>query len=85
YDRTHLADWWAETRVIQFVPRVRPAKIRWFVGLFFVLMYSYEGLSYSSAVLNQIDWRNHQVDLRALTDIGGFGDIQFDDFDDYDF
>ena len=85
YDRTHLADWMAETRVIQFVPRVRRAKVRWIVGLIFVLMYSYEGLGYSSAVLNQIDWRNHQVDLRALADLGGFADIQIDDFDEYDF
>ncbi|MFM6927056.1 MAG: RDD family protein [Bdellovibrio sp.] len=84
YDRTHLADWLAETRVIQFVPRVRRAKVRWIWGLFFVLMYSYEGLNYSSAVLNEIDWGNHQVDLRALVDVGGFADIQFEDFDDYD-
>lgn len=85
YDRTHLADWMAETRVVQFVPRVRRARVRWVLGLLFVLMYSYEGLGYSSAVLNQIDWRNHQVDLRALADIAGFADIQFDDFEEYDF
>lgn len=85
YDRTHLGDWMAETRVIQFVPRVRRAKLRWVLGTIFVLMYAYEGLTYSAAVLSQIDWGNRQVDLRALTDIAGFEEIQFDDFDDYDY
>lgn len=85
YDRTHLADWLAETRVIQFVPRARRAKLRWILGTVFVIMYAYEGLTYSSSVLNQIDWKNHQVDLRALTDIAGFEEIQFEDFEDYDY
>lgn len=65
YDRTHLADWVAETRVVQNSKRESAPKIRWFVGLILVVAYAYEGLVSSSAVINSIDWVNLQVELRS--------------------
>lgn len=65
YDRTHLADWVAETRVVQNSKRESVPKIRWFLGVVFIIFYAYEGLVSSSAVINSIDWVNLQVELRS--------------------
>ncbi len=80
YDRTHLSDWVAETRVVQFKPRNARAGIRWVLGLFLVVSYSYEGLIYACNVLNEINWQTGKGDLRALLTAGGMdmGDMQFD-------
>lgn len=69
YDRTHLADWIAETRVIQTVKRAEAPTIRWFVGFILVISYAYEGLVSSSAVINSIDWGNLQVELRSALSV----------------
>ncbi|WP_291516217.1 RDD family protein [Bdellovibrio sp. ArHS] len=66
YDRTHLADWVAETRVVQFKPRVTRAQIRWITGSLLVFLYVYEGLVSSAAVLRVMDWQNKRVDLRDI-------------------
>lgn len=69
YDRTHLCDWVAETRVVQSTPRPRRAQLRPFVGALFVCLYISEGLSSAAAVIKQIDWKAHQVDVRAILNI----------------
>lgn len=66
YDRTHLCDWIAETRVVQFKPRASHARVRWFLGSIFILSHTYEGLSSASHAIRQINWQEGQVDLRAL-------------------
>ncbi|UYL07956.1 RDD family protein [Bdellovibrio sp. SKB1291214] len=78
YDRTHLSDWVAETRVIQFKPRNTRTRIRWIVGSFFVLSYAYEGMVYASAVLNQINWQTGKADLRELLMSNGMDNMEFD-------
>ncbi|MGZ3768909.1 MAG: RDD family protein [Bdellovibrio sp.] len=70
YDRTHLADWIAETRVVQGTPRPTRTKIRWFIGSILILMNFSEGLRSSSHILSVIDWSSGQVELRALLDSG---------------
>ena len=69
FDRTHLADWVAETRVVQSSKRENAPTIRWFVGLILVVSYAYEGLVSSSAVINSIDWVNLQVELRSALSV----------------
>lgn len=66
YDRTHLADWVAETRVVQFKPRSSRANVRWVTGSLLIFLYVYEGLVSSAAVLRVVDWQNKQVDLRDI-------------------
>lgn len=66
YDRTHLADWIAETRVVQFALRPTPTKIRWFLGSILVLVNILEGVQSSSRMLRVIDWGKGQVELREL-------------------
>lgn len=75
YDRTHLVDWVAETRVIQNVKRGEAPTIRWFLGFIFVISYAYEGLISSSAVLNTIDWGNLQVELRSALSVNEMFEI----------
>ncbi|WP_255489937.1 RDD family protein [Bdellovibrio sp. KM01] len=83
YDRTHLSDWVAETRVVQFQPRSTRAGIRWVLGFFLVLSYSYEGLHYAAGILNEINWQEGKADLRDLLVVGGMDDMQLDfDMDD---
>ncbi|HWU43255.1 MAG TPA: RDD family protein [Bdellovibrio sp.] len=82
YDRTHLADWVAETRVIQFTPRIRRPRVRWIVGTVLLFSYLYQGLIYSTNVLNQIDWENKRVELRSLLNVDEMIDFQFGDEED---
>lgn len=79
YDRTHLADWVAETRVIQFKPRAERPKIRWIIGSLLFVSYLFEGLNYSMAVLQQIDWKNHKVELRSVLQSTDMVDFDFGD------
>lgn len=80
YDRTHLADWVAETRVVQGTPRMTRARVRWFLGTLLVLGHVYEGLVSSSSILQSIDWSHGQVELRSLIEIDSLEDVM----DDYD-
>lgn len=70
YDRTHVSDWVAETRVIQNEPRKSLPKVRWIVGTFFILIYLYEGMISASAVINAIDWSAGRVNVRQLLELG---------------
>lgn len=83
YDRTHLADWIAETRVVQSTPRFTRASVRPFLGILFVLMNGFEGLSSARSVLDSIRWEEGMVDLRSLVDVEDFEGLgEFDDFED---
>ena len=66
YDRTHICDWIAETRVVQFKPRAGRTRIRWVLGSLFILSHGYEGLRSASHTIQQINWEEGKVDLRAL-------------------
>lgn len=74
YDRTHLADWIAETRVVQLSPRHSKTKIRWVLGSIIVLANVFEGVSSSSRILSLIDWEKGQVELRSLLNVDSFED-----------
>ncbi len=75
YDRTHLADWVAETRVVQFHPRITRAKIRWILGSLLLIFYVYDGIITSKEILKQIDWAHRQVELRSLFDVDSMSDM----------
>lgn len=71
YDRTHLADWVANTRVVQSKPRNKRTKVRWIVGSFLVISCAYDGWLSASNIFNSIDWEYQEVDLRSA--------LQYDD------
>lgn len=75
YDRTHVADWFAETRVVQFVPRSSRAKLRWFLGSVLVLIYFSEGMTSARHMLQAVDLENQQVNLRSLVEVDGMADL----------
>ncbi|WP_295905815.1 RDD family protein [uncultured Bdellovibrio sp.] len=81
YDRTHVADWVAETRVVQFVPRRKRAGLRWFLGSLLIIFYIYDGLHSAKNLIHVIDWQNRQVDLRALVDSDSLSGVM-EDYDD---
>jgi uncharacterized RDD family membrane protein YckC len=66
YDRTHLADWVAETRVVQATPRRSRTNIRWLLGSLCIVMYTYEGINSAINVFDNIDWEYHDADLRGI-------------------
>ncbi|MGZ3772195.1 MAG: RDD family protein [Pseudobdellovibrionaceae bacterium] len=70
YDRTHIADWVAETRVVQVIPRLKRTKIRWFLGTLFVAVNLVEGVSSAAKMLSAVDWNKGQVELRSLLNVG---------------
>ncbi|WP_413584261.1 RDD family protein [Bdellovibrio sp. HCB274] len=78
YDRTHLSDWVAETRVVQFSPRPNRPTIRRVVGTLLILSYAYEGMLFSSRVINEINWNTGKADLRALVQISDMEDVSMD-------
>lgn len=78
YDRTHAVDWVAETRVVQFTPRVTRTRIRWFLGSLLVVVNVYEGLVSARGILNAIDWESGQVELRSLMDVESLDDMMED-------
>jgi uncharacterized RDD family membrane protein YckC len=81
YDRTHAVDWVAETRVIQFTPRLTRAKLRPVLGSLLIILYVYEGLLSAKGVLQKVDWENGQVELRSLMDFESLEDAM----DEYDY
>ncbi|MFZ4403503.1 MAG: RDD family protein [Pseudobdellovibrionaceae bacterium] len=54
YDRTHVIDWLAETRVVQDHARSQKPKLRIFLGLFLVWIFLSEGLEQSPDFIRQI-------------------------------
>lgn len=78
YDRTHLCDWVAETRVVQGKPRPRKAQIRWILGTLVVLLYVYEGMVSAEMVLKSIKWSEGQADLREVFDLQDYVDVSFE-------
>lgn len=79
YDRTHLCDWAAETRVVQGSPRATRARVRWILGLVFVWLYAYEGLVSARMILNSVDWSNREANLRAVFDLQDYVDVTFEE------
>ncbi|UXR63688.1 RDD family protein [Bdellovibrio bacteriovorus] len=78
YDRTHLCDWIAETRVVQGTPRPKKAQIRWILGTLVVLLYVYEGMVSARMILKSIDWQERQADLREVFDLQDYVDVSFE-------
>lgn len=68
YDRTHLVDWIAETRVVQNTPRRERPQIRWILGSLFVVYFCIEGWSAASQVMRAVDWSEKEVNLSELQD-----------------
>lgn len=61
YDRTHLADWLAGTRVASDHRRARHAKLRWISGGVFVIVFFFAGLESSGRLLASLEWDQNWV------------------------
>jgi len=68
YDRTHLADWVAGTRVVQAFSRPQRPKKRWLLGIFFVLMFGLEGWVNAISILQQVDWQRGVIGIELPTE-----------------
>lgn len=68
YDRTHLSDWVAETRVVQNKTRSERPRIRWVVGFLLITMYAWQGIGRAAVLVKHIDWAEKRVDV-----VGAFG------------
>jgi uncharacterized RDD family membrane protein YckC len=75
YDRTHVADWVARTRVVQSKPRATRTRVRWVLGLLLIAMYGVEGLKSASYALRNVDWEGHRIELRDYLNLP---EIDFD-------
>ena len=77
YDRTHLADWLVETRVVQMAPRVHKAKMRWLVGSIFVVFYGWQGIEQATLFLKNAKIESGQVSLRGVyQSLSGGADLE---------
>lgn len=61
YDRTHLADWLAGTRVISERPRFEQPRLRWILGGCLVVVFFFAGLESSGRMLATLEWTNGWV------------------------
>lgn len=61
YDRTHLADWLAGTRVVSLRPRPKRAVLHPWWGIFLVIFFIETGLSSAAIFWSQLDWSSEGV------------------------
>lgn len=66
YDRRHLADWLAETRVVQSTPRLVPPRIRWIVGPLLIWFLAQSGLENSRHFLRRLELNNGVIHLQIM-------------------
>lgn len=66
YDRTHVADWIAETRVVQSSPRAARPKIRWIIGSILLIYFCIEGWRSATEVTRAIDWNEGTINLSRI-------------------
>lgn len=69
YDRTHLCDWVAETRVVQEKAPPRRFKLHPIVGSVLLVLYLIEGLAQAAQVLKRLDLAANRVEISAA--LGG--------------
>lgn len=82
YDRTHLCDWIAETRVLQAERRHRPPRLRWITGSFLVFIYVSQGFQNALLMADSIDWGSKRVDIQEALDGGSLENLDFFDVGD---
>ncbi|MBX2986334.1 MAG: RDD family protein [Bdellovibrionaceae bacterium] len=56
YDRTHLADWAARTRVVALRPRRSLARVRWFWGPVLIVFFLFTGWSAARVLFAGLSW-----------------------------
>jgi uncharacterized RDD family membrane protein YckC len=61
HDRTHLSDWLAETRVVQFTRRAGYPKRRWILGVVLVVYCSISGWASASKIMKSLELSKGQV------------------------
>lgn len=81
YDRTHLADWVAETRVVQSTRRPTRARLRPFLGVILILFNTYGGLTSAHKMLRAVKWDSNTVDLREFLGVDDYENL----FDEYEY
>lgn len=83
YDRTHLADWVAETRVVQDHPRESRTHRRWVLGSLFFVFFFFDGLTNARILLNGVDLENNRLDLRAVFEAQSQA-LELEDFEEFE-
>lgn len=61
YNRTHLADWIAETQVVSKKARSSPPRIRWIMGLGLIVMITGESIQTTSMTLSALRWQQPYI------------------------
>lgn len=84
YDRTHLGDWVAETRVMQEMETPRRIRLHPIVGTILILLYISDGFSRAMLTWECIDWENGQIEMHDFMDSYWTPDIGFEMTDESD-
>lgn len=64
YDRTHVSDWVAETRVVQFVPRKRLPQRRVWLAIFLVLISFWDAFQGIYMIIHRVHLDSGQLVLK---------------------
>ncbi len=64
FDRTHVSDWVAETRVVQFVPRKRPPRRRVWLTVFLVLFSFWNAFQGIYMTIHRVHFESGQLVLK---------------------
>lgn len=67
YDRTHLADWLGQTRVITTRQRPRQVTIHWIVGSIAFTLCLFSGLAVASAFMKQVSFETMGVLVQPVS------------------
>lgn len=78
YDRTHLADWIAETRVMQESETPRRIRLHPILGALLVFLYVSDGFSRAILTYECIDWGSGQVEMHDFMEAYWGSDLDFE-------
>lgn len=87
HNRTHLADWLADTQVVSLQKRAHRPKVRWILATSFIFFFLSGSLKGTSASLNAIVWKNPYLHLQNSEFVKMFKDVEInfdEDIDDSD-
>ncbi len=77
YNRTHLADWAAETQVVSLKERASLPHVRWILAIGFIFLTLSESLKTASITLNSIKWASPYVYYNSHATKAFLDDLQY--------
>tara|TARA_B110001454_G_C12723156_1_gene435778 strand:- start:6812 stop:7435 length:624 start_codon:yes stop_codon:yes gene_type:complete len=77
HNRTHLADWVAETQVVSLKERASLPRVRWILAAGFIFLTAGESLQTASITLNSMKWRDPYIYFNSQSTKAFLQDLKY--------